>query len=92
MDSESNVELRKCPFCGGKAEHGDHIDVIPIYDSGAYIDADTYYREWTGCKNCQIWFYNGEDEEEGITVERWNNRADFKRDDEKEKLNMIMEE
>lgn len=69
-------ELKRCPFCGGKAETEERIDVQPVVDqNGAYVDADVLYMERTGCPRCDIWFWIGADEQEGTTVERWNRRA-----------------
>lgn len=71
-----HIELKPCPFCGGKAETHDKMDVVPIIgQNGAYVDADLYYYEWTGCPKCNIWFNLGEDEPEGLTLEKWNRRA-----------------
>ena len=69
------MELLPCPFCGGKAETYEEINVEPLIDKfGAYVDADVSYIERTGCPKCDIWFWIGEDEPEGTTVERWNRR------------------
>ena len=70
-------ELKPCPFCGGKAEYHSSVETIPeIDENGAYIDClDMIYREETGCPACDIWFYNGDDDPEEITIERWNRRA-----------------
>lgn len=71
-------ELKRCPFCGGKAEYRSEIEVIPaIDDNGAYVDVlDEIYREETGCPACDVWFYIGDEDPEGITIERWNRRAE----------------
>ena len=70
------IKLKPCPFCGGEAEMDNKLDIEPIIDqNGAYVDANTYYYEWTGCPKCNIWFNLGEDEPEGTTVEKWNRRA-----------------
>lgn len=70
------TELLPCPFCGGKAETYDAVDVEPWVDgSGAYVGADFSYVERTGCPKCDIWFWIGEDDLEGATVERWNRRG-----------------
>ena len=71
------IELNHCPFCGGKAEYHSSVEKIPeIDENGAYIDClDMIYREETGCPACDIWFYNGDDDPEEITIERWNRRA-----------------
>ena len=72
----SNVELKPCPFCGGKAETHDDVIVNPILDQkGAYVDADVAYFEHTGCPKCDIWFELSEDEPEGTTITKWNRRA-----------------
>ena len=73
-----NDYLKPCPFCGGKAEFKSSIKVEPILDAnGAYIDADTFYWEQTGCPKCDIWFTNlDDDEKEEITKDRWNRRAE----------------
>lgn len=70
------IELKPCPFCGGKAVHEAWVDVTPVYDeNGAYVDADTFYFEKTGCPTCDIWFFISEDEEEESTVKAWNRRV-----------------
>jgi len=75
-NKEESVEVKPCPFCSGKAVTGNKLDVEPIIDqNGAYVDANTYYYEWTGCPKCDIWFNIGEDEPEGSTVEKWNRRV-----------------
>ena len=72
--------LKSCPFCGGEAETHGKIDVIPIMDrNGAFVDADVLYYEWTGCPACNIGFDLGEDEPEGLTVKKWNRRANNER-------------
>lgn len=69
-------KLKPCPFCGGKAVYESEVEVIPIQDeNGAYIDADTYYHEKTGCLSCDIWFFINEDEKEETTIEKWNRRV-----------------
>ena len=69
--------LKPCPFCGGKAEYHSKVQVIPeIDENGAYVDVrEILYCEETGCPTCEIWFFICEDEPEGITIERWNRRA-----------------
>lgn len=70
------AKLLPCPFCGGKAETDERIDVQPVIDrNGAYVDADFSYMERTGCPRCDIWFWIGEDEQEGTTVDKWNRRG-----------------
>ena len=71
-------KLKPCPFCGGRAETHDEVVVNPCIDhrNGAYIDADVSYFERTGCPACDIWFELADDEPEGLTVERWNRRAE----------------
>ena len=71
------AELKRCPFCGGKAEYHSQVDTIPeIDENGAYVDAlDIIYHEETGWPACDVWFYIGDDEPEEITIERWNRRA-----------------
>lgn len=73
-------ELIPCPFCGGKAEYHSEVHVEPVIDpaTGAYIDADTFYFERTGCLACDIWFHTCDDDMEGATIERWNSRAMFR--------------
>jgi Lar family restriction alleviation protein len=70
--------LKPCPFCGGEAEYISNIDVHPILDeNGAYIDADVFYYEATRCQKCGVGYESADaDEPEGITIERWNRRAD----------------
>lgn len=70
------MELKPCPFCGGEAQNNSFVETIPeIDENGAYIDySEMIYHEETGCPSCDIWFYIGEDEPEGITIERWNRR------------------
>lgn len=72
------TELKPCPFCGGKATTKSWVHVDPIIDpdTGACIDADTYYYEQTGCPNCEIWFFIGEDESEDTTIKKWNRREE----------------
>ena len=71
------MELKNCPFCGGKAEFHSQIDTVPeIDENGAYVDCiDMIYHEETGCPNCNIWFYNSDDDPEEATAVRWNRRA-----------------
>lgn len=69
-------KLKSCPFCGGEAKTYDEINVEPLIgESGAYVDADVSYMERTGCPKCDIWFWIGDDELEGTTVDKWNRRA-----------------
>lgn len=73
---EKKPRLENCPFCGGKAETHNKVDVTPVIDqNGAYVDADTLYYEWTGCPACDIWINLTEDEPEGTTVKKWNRRV-----------------
>lgn len=83
VDEDNNIELKPCPFCGGKAETHNEVDVNPIHDlvTGAYVDADINYYEQTGCPACDVWFYIGEDEPEGTTIEKWNRRVESTRRD-----------
>lgn len=71
------TELKTCPFCGGVAitKSGVHVEPIIDPDTGAYIDANTYYYEQTGCPDCEIWFFIEEDESEDTTIKKWNRRA-----------------
>lgn len=70
-------ELKPCPFCGGEAEYISKVLVIPILDkNGAYIDADDAYYEETRCKECGIGYMLADDEDDGLTIEKWNRRAD----------------
>jgi len=78
INSDTNIELLPCPFCGSKAEYHSKLDVEPIIDDiGAYVDADTFYYEYTGCPKCEIWFYStdNDDEPEGSTILKWNTRS-----------------
>ena len=70
-------KLLRCPFCGGEARTWNEVHVEPVIDpeTGAYIDADTYYHEQTGCPACDIWFFIGEDETEDSTIKKWNRRV-----------------
>jgi len=70
-------ELKPCPFCGEEARTWSKVHVVPVIDqeTGAYIDADTYYYEQTGCPNCDIWFFIGEDDSEDTTIKKWNRRT-----------------
>lgn len=70
-------KLKTRPFCGGEAIYKSWVDVVPVIDteSGAYIDADTTYLEFTGCEPCGIGFWLEEDGPEGATIEKWNRRA-----------------
>lgn len=69
--------LRRCPFCGGEAKTISEVHVDPVIDpeTGAYIDADAFYQEQTGCPTCDIWFFIDEDEPEDATIMKWNRRA-----------------
>lgn len=71
------IRLEKCPFCGGNAKTKSGVHVEPTIDpiTGAYIDADTFYYESTGCPYCDIWFYIEENEPENTTIKKWNRRA-----------------
>lgn len=71
------TKLRECPFCGGAGSTKSGVRVEPIIDpeTGAYIDADTYYYEQTGCPACDIWFFIEEDESEDTTIKKWNRRT-----------------
>lgn len=73
----NDVDLKPCPFCGGKAETRDELAEFPIPDpkTGACVDVETIYYEQTGCPACDVWFYIEEDEPEFTTVEKWNRRA-----------------
>lgn len=76
MKGMDNIELSLCPFCGGEAEYISKLDVVPLQDeSGAYIDADEYYYEAVRCKKCGATIELGEDEEDGKTIEKWNQRG-----------------
>lgn len=69
------IDLLPCPFCGGEAKYVSHLSVEPIIDdNGAYIDADTYYHEYVFCQNCGATIELEEDEEDGLTIEKWNRR------------------
>ena len=69
--------LENCPFCGGTAKHEAGVSITPMYgENGEYVDlVNCYYSEQTGCPLCDIWFYGGDDDAEGITIERWNKRV-----------------
>ena len=71
--------LLPCPFCGGKAIHKSEVHINPVIDkNGAYVDADTYYFEETGCPACNMFFFiERDDEPEEITIEKWNRRAEI---------------
>ena len=71
-------ELKPCPFCGGKAIYFSQLDVIPEYDeNGAYVDAkDFVYYEYVECEQCGARIDINDDEEDGITVIKWNRRVD----------------
>lgn len=58
----SNIQLKPCPFCGGKA----------ILDE----DLDCFYSGWKSvhCKNCHA--KTDADKDERIAIQNWNNRAD----------------
>ena len=45
MYEDNNIELKPCPFCGGKAETHNEVDVNPIHElvTGAYVDEDINY-------------------------------------------------
>ena len=72
----SDPLLEPCPFCGGKATYNSEVHIEPVIDeNGAYVDADTFYFESTGCPACHIYFNNTDDEPEGSTIEMWNKRV-----------------
>ncbi len=73
----SEPKPKPCPFCGGEAIYKSWVNVEPLIDaeSGAYIDADVNYLEFTGCEPCGIGFWLADDEPEGTTIEKWNRRA-----------------
>lgn len=74
--SEANY-LLPCPFCGGEAEYKSELYIDPVIDEdGAYVDAESYYYEWVTCKNCGAEIQSAnEDEPEGITIQKWNQRT-----------------
>lgn len=67
-------ELKPCPFCGGEAELGEFLGVVPeIDENGAYIDAETEYYAWCYCTECGITTIDYDTDAEAI--EAWNRRA-----------------
>lgn len=73
------IELKRCPFCGGKAKYESSLYVKPLQDeNGAYIDYDEmYYWERVYCTECGAEISSeSDDEEEEITITKWNRRVD----------------
>ena len=74
------AELEPCPFCGGEAKFESSLNVTPLQDeNGAYVDYDEmYYWERTYCTECGAEISSeSDDEEEEITITKWNSRADL---------------
>ncbi len=72
------MELKPCPFCGGKAEYETSLNVSPLIDNnGAYVDYDDMsYWERVYCKECGAEISIADDEKDEITIEKWNRRAE----------------
>nr|DAY80697.1 MAG TPA: restriction alleviation protein [Caudoviricetes sp.] len=85
MGVQTMVELKPCPFCGGKATvQGKHTEIYDVWANHPVLCAK--YR--VGCEKCGIYFWqlheiqltdgqpavikNGYDE----AAEAWNRRAD----------------
>lgn len=77
--NNTEPNLKECPFCGGKAKYESSLTVTSLQDENrAYVDYDEmYYWERTYCTECGAEISSeSEDEEEEITIAKWNNRAD----------------
>ncbi len=77
------IELKPCPFCGGKAKLNDEIIITPVIDeNGAYVDADIDTPpEWVECTICGATgevFDNGDESDAEKAVEAWNQRSNEK--------------
>ena len=71
------TEFKPCPFCGGEAKYESDINITPLIDeNGAYVDYDRMdYWERVYCKECSAEIVSiSEDEEEEITIKKWNRR------------------
>jgi Lar family restriction alleviation protein len=63
------MELKPCPFCGGKAESW--VEFIPYWDGVGFEEKNLWH---CGCKSCGIfttfvWLKD-------IAIEAWNRRVD----------------
>lgn len=71
-------DLNRVRSCGGKAKYESTINVIPLIDeNGAYVDYDRIdYWERVYCTECGAEINSiSEDEEEEITIKKWNRRT-----------------
>ncbi len=69
-------ELKPCPFCGREAEYSSHQDE----------DLSTHdIVEWksVSCKECDIEMSIPDGYEGGTAIDRWNRRAEPKREQKK---------
>ena len=61
------TKLKRCPFCGGKAEK-------------KVFESSVFYGQYVeiGCPKCNIWFKERADVDKSATecaTEKWNRRA-----------------
>lgn len=73
------VELKRCPFCGGKAEVYEYEAERAIYDKETlgFVDIDRNTVYGVGCPQCGCIISDKKSEKQA--VEYWNRRAEDER-------------
>ena len=72
-------KLERCPFCGGIAESAAWINYSSLFNMEEYI-------EHTKCSDCGIGIISYDENNQGITIKKWNSRVDLFNAKEKEEV------